>query len=131
MDNKDNFALMAISPLDGRYYEKMGSLRAIFSEFGLIRFRVIVEIRWLEMLAEFAKLPEVPPLSAHAKTILNDIIDNFSEQDALRIKHIEAGINHDAKADEYFIKERIQGNEELAAISEFIHVGCTSEDINN
>lgn len=131
MDNQDNFALMAISPLDGRYYEKMGSLRAIFSEFGLIRFRVIVEIRWLEMLAEFAKLPEVPPLSGHAKTILNDIIENFSEQDALRVKHIESGINHDVKAVEYFIKERIQGNEELANISEFIHFGCTSEDINN
>lgn len=124
-------ALMAISPLDGRYQEKMNSLRAIFSEYGLIRFRVIVEIRWLEMLAEHGNLPEVPKLSSRAKAILNDIIDNFSEKDALRVKHIESGINHDVKAVEYFIKERIGGNQELAAISEFIHFGCTSEDINN
>ncbi len=131
MDNRDNHALMAISPLDGRYYEKMNSLRAIFSEFGLIRFRVIVEIRWLEMLSEHGNLAEMPPLSVHAKKLLDDIINNFSEKDALRIKHIESGINHDVKAVEYFIKERISGNEELAALSEFIHFGCTSEDINN
>lgn len=131
MDTTDTFALMAISPLDGRYHEKMSSLRAIFSEFGLIRFRVIVEIRWLEMLAEFAHLPEVPPLSPHAKKVLDEIIENFSEQDALRVKHIESGINHDVKAVEYFIKERISGNAELLALSEFIHFGCTSEDINN
>jgi adenylosuccinate lyase len=127
----DNEALMAISPLDGRYQEKVSSLRSIFSEYGLIRFRVIVEIRWLEMLAEFAALPEVPKLSPHAKKLLNDIVDNFSEQDATRIKHIESGINHDVKAVEYFIKEHIAGNQELAALSEFIHFGCTSEDINN
>ncbi|TAK76085.1 MAG: adenylosuccinate lyase [Gammaproteobacteria bacterium] len=124
-------ALMAISPLDGRYQEKMTSLRAIFSEYGLIRFRVIIEIRWLQMLAEFANLPEIPRLSPHTQHILDDIIENFSEQDALRIKHIESGINHDVKAVEYFIKERISGNTELAALSEFIHFGCTSEDINN
>lgn len=124
-------ALMAISPLDGRYHEKMNSLRPIFSEYGLIKFRIIVEIRWLEMLTEFAHLPNVPHLSPHAKGILNDIIENFSLQDAKRVKTIESGINHDVKAIEYYIKERIQNNEELSQVSELIHFGCTSEDINN
>jgi len=124
-------ALMAISPLDGRYWEKVDPLRAIFSEYGLMRFRVIVEIRWLEILAQFTNLAEVPPISPYAKKLLDNIIENFSPQDAERIKHIESGINHDVKAVEYFIKERIAGNQELAALSEFIHFGCTSEDINN
>lgn len=124
-------ALMAISPLDGRYQDKVSQLRAIFSEYGLIRFRVIVEVRWLEMLAEHGTLPEIPRLTPPAKKILDEIIDNFSEKDALRVKHIESGINHDVKAVEYFIKERIEGNAELGKISEFIHFGCTSEDINN
>ena len=127
----DTASLMAISPLDGRYQDKVASLRAIFSEFGLIKFRVIVEIRWLQMLAESGKLPEIPRLSADASKVLEDIVDNFSVQDAERVKKIESGINHDVKAVEYFIKERIDGNKELAAISEFIHFGCTSEDINN
>ncbi len=124
-------SLMAICPLDGRYQEKVASLRPIFSEFGLIKFRVLVEIRWLQMLAESGQLPEVPAISEHANHILNDIITGFSIQDAERVKQIEAGINHDVKAVEYFIKERIEGNKELAAVSEFIHFGCTSEDINN
>lgn len=124
-------ALMAISPLDGRYHEKLTHLRAIFSEYGLMKFRVIVEIRWLEILSELANIPELPKLSAPAKKILNNIIDQFSDQDALRIKQIESGINHDVKAVEYFIKERIEHNKELAPICEFIHFGCTSEDINN
>lgn len=124
-------ALMAISPLDGRYQEKNTSLRTIFSEYGLMRFRVIIEIRWLEMLAEHGHLSEIKPLSPHAKKLLDEIIENFSEKDAERIKHIESGINHDVKAVEYFIKERISGNQELQAVSEFIHFGCTSEDINN
>jgi adenylosuccinate lyase len=124
-------SLMAISPLDGRYHEKVSSLRSIFSEYGLIKFRVIVEIRWIEMLSEFANLPEIPRLSPHAKHVLNDIIENFSMQDALRVKHIESGINHDVKAVEYFIKEKVANNEELETMSEFIHFGCTSEDINN
>lgn len=127
----DTCALMAISPLDGRYHEKTTQLATIFSEYGLMKFRIIVEIRWLEMLAEFANLPEIPRLSPHAKKLLDNIIEKFSLQDALRIKHIESGINHDVKAVEYFIKEHIAGNQELAAISEFIHFGCTSEDINN
>lgn len=124
-------SLTAISPIDGRYQEKLNGLRPIFSEFGLIRFRVLIEIEWLKMLAEHAKLPELPPLSKHAIKLLDTIIENFSEQDATRIKHIESGINHDVKAVEYFIKERITGNTELAAVIEFIHFGCTSEDINN
>lgn len=127
----DITALMAISPLEGRYQEKFNYLRPIFSEFGLIKFRVIVEVRWLQILAEHAHLPELPPLSTHAQHILNGIIENFSEQDALRVKQIESGINHDVKAVEYFLKEKMAGNAELAAVSEFIHFGCTSEDINN
>jgi adenylosuccinate lyase len=127
----ENFSLTAISPLEGRYHEKVQALRPIFSEYGLIKFRVIVEIRWLQILAEHAHLPELPRLSARGKTILNDLIENFSEKDALRVKHIESGINHDVKAIEYFLKEHISGNKELAQISEFIHFGCTSEDINN
>lgn len=127
----DTFALMALSPLDGRYEEKIKSLRPIFSEFGLIRFRVMVEVRWLELLADTAALKEVPALNAKAKEILNNLVDNFSIQDAERIKNIESSINHDVKAVEYFIKEHISGNDELAAVSEFIHFGCTSEDINN
>lgn len=124
-------SLMAISPLDGRYHEKMADLRPIFSEYGLMKFRTVVEIRWLEMLASHAELPELPPLSPHAKDVLNEIVDNFSEQDAARIKYIESGINHDVKAIEYFLKERIENNKELAKINEFIHFGCTSEDVNN
>jgi adenylosuccinate lyase len=125
------FSLMAISPLDGRYHDKINNMRPIFSEFGLIRFRVLIEIRWLQMLAEHANLPELPPFSSHAKQILNHIIDNFSEQDATRIKEIESDINHDVKAVEYFIKERIEKTPELAHAGEFIHFACTSEDINN
>lgn len=127
----DTTALMAISPLDGRYQEKLNALRTIFSEYGLIKFRVLVEIRWIEMLADSGSLPEVPPLSAASKKTLNDIITHFSADDALRVKQIESGINHDVKAVEYFIKEKMAGHKELAAISEFIHFGCTSEDINN
>ena len=127
----NNAALMALSPLDGRYQERVSQLRTIFSEYGLIKFRLTVEIRWMQMLSEFANLPEIPKLSPHAKTLLDEMIDHFSLQDAERVKHIESGINHDVKAAEYFIKERIAGNKELSEISEFIHFGCTSEDINN
>ena len=127
----DTASLMAISPLDGRYQEKVADLRPIFSEFGLIHFRVLVEVRWLQTLAASGKLAEVPALSDHANQILDDIISDFSAQDAARVKNIESTINHDVKAVEYFIKEKTEGNKELAAISEFIHFGCTSEDINN
>src|SRR5580698_9571170 len=127
----NTLSLTAISPLEGRYFEKVNDLRPIFSEYGLMKYRVQVEIRWLQMLAAHAALPEVPPLSKKANQILDDMITQFSEKDALRIKHIESVTNHDVKAVEYFIKEHIAGNAELAAISEFIHFGCTSEDINN
>jgi adenylosuccinate lyase len=124
-------SLNAISPLEGRYQEKLNSIRPIFSECGLIKFRVIVEIQWFRALSEYANIPELPPLSKRADEVLLSIIDNFSEQDAARVKHIENGINHDVKAVEYFIKEKIAENAELSALSEFIHFGCTSEDINN
>jgi adenylosuccinate lyase len=123
--------LTALSPVDGRYGAKTESLRPIFSEFGLIRHRVLVEIRWLQALARRAEISEVPALSGHAEHVLNDIIDKFTEPDAQRIKNIERTTNHDVKAVEYFLKEKIAGNQELEAISEFIHFACTSEDINN
>jgi len=124
-------SLTAISPLDGRYGDKTAELRPIFSEFGLMRFRVQVEIRWLQALAVQKDIEEVPALSDEANALLNDITDNFSETDALRIKEIESTTNHDVKAVEYFIKEKIAGNKELEKVSEFIHFACTSEDINN
>lgn len=123
--------LTAISPLDGRYGDKTAELKPIFSEFGLMRFRVQVEIRWLQALAVQNDIEEVPALTDEANTLLNNITDNFSESDALRIKEIERTTNHDVKAVEYFIKEKISGNKELEKISEFIHFACTSEDINN
>lgn len=127
----DFAALMAISPLEGRYAEKLNALRPIFSEFGLIKFRVQIEIRWLQMLTEHGKLPELSPLSKQANTLLNSIIDNFSVEDAIRIKEIESSTNHDVKSVEYFLKEKCEPHPELVKVSEFFHFGCTSEDINN
>ena len=124
-------ALSAISPIDGRYSTKTASLRTVFSEFGLIKSRVIVEIRWLQCLAAHPRIDEVPPFSDAANALLNGIIDNFSEQDAQVIKNIEKTTNHDVKAVEYFIKTAIATNNELNAVSEFVHFACTSEDINN
>jgi adenylosuccinate lyase len=123
--------LTALSPVDGRYGSKTESLRPIFSEYGLIRHRVLVEIRWLQALARHEGIREVPALSAHAERLLNDIVEKFSEQDAQRVKNIERTTNHDVKAVEYFLKEKITGNDELESISEFFHFACTSEDINN
>jgi adenylosuccinate lyase len=123
--------LTAISPVDGRYGSRTETLRPIFSEYGLIRHRVVVEVRWLQALSRQADIPEVPLLSVHAERVLNEIVDKFSEQDAQRVKNIERTTNHDVKAVEYFLKEKITGNEELEAVSEFIHFACTSEDINN
>jgi len=123
--------LTAVSPVDGRYGSKTESLRPIFSEYGLIRHRVIVEVRWLQALAQHPGIGEVPPLGSHAEHVLNDIADKFNEQDAQRVKNIERTTNHDVKAVEYFLKEKITGNAELEAVSEFIHFACTSEDINN
>ena len=123
--------LTAVSPVDGRYGRKTESLRPIFSEYGLIRHRVLVEVRWLQALAAEPQIPEVAPLSEHADGILNGIVDNFSEEDAQRVKNIERTTNHDVKAVEYFLKEKVAGNIELESISEFFHFACTSEDINN
>ncbi len=124
-------ALTAISPVDGRYGSKTTDLRQYFSEFGLIKYRVTVEVRWLQQLAATAGIAEVPALSAAAHQLLNDIVDNFSLDDAQRVKDIERTTNHDVKAVEYLLKEKVAANAELAAISEFIHFACTSEDINN
>jgi adenylosuccinate lyase len=124
-------ALSAVSPIDGRYGSKTEALREVFSEFGLIKRRVLVEIRWLQCLAAHEGIPEVPALSKAANRTLNSIADKFREVDARRIKDIEATTNHDVKAVEYFIKERFDGNDELKQISEFVHFACTSEDINN
>ena len=127
----DLSALSAVSPIDGRYGSKTADLREIFSEFGLIKRRVLVEIRWLQLLAAHEGIVEVPPLSAAANRVLEDILEDFGDIDARRIKDIEATTNHDVKAVEYFIKERFAGNAELEAIAEFVHFACTSEDINN
>ena len=127
----DLSSLTAISPIDGRYGSKCADLRPIFSEYGLIRHRVLVEVRWIQMLAANPGIPEVPAFSAHASKLLDDIVDKFSEEDAQRVKNIESTTNHDVKAVEYFLKEKIAGNDELDAVSEFIHFACTSEDINN
>ena len=123
--------LSAISPIDGRYGSKTIPLREIFSEYGLIRARVLVEIRWLQQLAAHPGIAEVPALSAGASALLDAIVDDFSEADAELVKDIERTTNHDVKAVEYFIKDKFAGNAELEAISEFVHFTCTSEDINN
>jgi len=126
-----NFTLTAISPIDGRYADKVDALRPIFSEYGLIRFRVLVEVRWLQALAQQPLIIEVSPFSADANQRLNSIISDFSEADAQRVKDIEKTTNHDVKAVEYLLKEKIAGCAELEKVSEFIHFACTSEDINN
>ncbi len=124
-------SLTAVSPIDGRYGSKTEALRTIFSEYGLIRFRVEVEIRWLQRLAEHPGISEVPAFSPEAQTVLNGIVENFNEADAQAIKDEERVTNHDVKAVEYFIKKKISDNAELNAVSEFVHFACTSEDINN
>jgi adenylosuccinate lyase len=123
--------LTAISPIDGRYQEKVTQLQPIFSEFGLMRFRIIVEIRWLQALVAEAKIEELKPFTKAATQILESIIVNFDEKDAKRIKAIEKKTRHDLKAVEYFLKEKVQYVTELRLASEFIHFACTSEDINN
>ncbi len=127
----DLSALTAVSPIDGRYGGKTAELRSVFSEFGLITRRVLVEVRWLQQLAAHPAITEVPPLSEAAQRKLDSIAANFGEADARRIKEIEGTTNHDVKAVEYFIKEAFNGDKELEAIAEFVHFACTSEDINN
>jgi len=123
--------LRALSPADGRYAEKVNGLRDIFSEYGLIRFRVLVEVRWLQSLADEGGITELPPLSNVMKDVLNHIVDDFSLDDAETIKKIETTTNHDVKAVEYFIRERLGSGPETQALKDFLHFGCTSEDINN
>lgn len=124
-------SLTALSPVDGRYGSKVDALRPIFSEFGLIRARVEVEVRWLQTLAAHAGIPEVPAFSAEANAFLNKLVAEFSEADAEWIKNTERTTNHDVKAVEYFLKDRVAALPELHKVSEFIHFACTSEDINN
>jgi len=124
-------SLTAVSPIDGRYGGKTDILRSIFSEFGLIRYRVMVEVRWLQQLSAYAEITEVPPFSDGANAVLNRLVDNFTLEHAERVKEIERTTNHDVKAVEYLIKEVIDDNAELQAVSEFVHFACTSEDINN
>ena len=123
--------LKAISPADGRYSEKVNDLRNIFSEYGLIRYRVLVEIRWLQCLADEPSVPELDPLSSVMKDVLNHIVDDFSIDDAERVKKIEATTNHDVKAVEYFIREKLGDGPETQGLKDFLHFACTSEDINN
>ena len=124
-------SLTALSPLDGRYGSKVSVLREVFSEFGLIKRRVLVEVRWLQCLAAHPDIGEVAALSSQANAFLDNIVVQFSIADADAIKAIEATTNHDVKAVEYFLKQRVADMPELAAVSEFIHFACTSEDINN
>jgi len=123
--------LTAVSPIDGRYADKTRDLRAVFSEYGLIRHRVLVEVRWLQALAAHVDIEEVPAFSQEANHRLNDIVDSFELESAARVKEIERITNHDVKAVEYFLKEQIADTPELVAVQEFIHFACTSEDINN
>ena len=124
-------SLTALSPLDGRYSSKVESLRQYFSELALIRYRVLIEIEWLQALAAEPVLLEVPEFSAATVKELDAIVTGFSEPDGAAVKTIEARTNHDVKAIEYFLKERLAGNAEIAKVAEFIHFACTSEDVNN
>lgn len=124
-------SLTALSPIDGRYAAQTRALSPLLSEYGLIRFRVQVEIRWLQTLSQEPLLAEIPPLSPAATAFLDALAANFSEADAEQVKAIEKTTNHDVKACEYFLKQAVADQPELAALSEFIHFACTSEDINN
>ena len=124
-------SLTAISPIDGRYAAKTEGLRSIFSEYGLIHHRLMVEVRWLQALSSSADIAEVPEFSTTANALLESILKNFDPVQAQRIKDIEKTTNHDVKAVEYYLKEQVSSNSELQAVSEFIHFACTSEDINN
>jgi adenylosuccinate lyase len=127
----DLTTLTAISPIDGRYAGHSAPLRELFSEYALIKHRVIVEVRWFQHLAAEKSIKEVPPFSKQANARLDAVISEFSIEDAQRVKEIEKTTNHDVKAVEYFLKEKIADNEEIVKVSEFIHFACTSEDINN
>lgn len=124
-------AITALSPLDGRYHTKVDALRSYFSEFALIRFRVQVEIAWLRGLSEQPGIIEVPDFSDQTHAQLSNLVENFSLEDGEAIKTIEATTNHDVKAIEYWLKQKLANNAEVIKVSEFIHFACTSEDINN
>jgi adenylosuccinate lyase len=124
-------SIFAISPCDGRYSDKTASLKSIASEYGLIYYRILVEVRWFQSLAANKDISEVPPLSETANTMLENLLSSFSEQDAGEVKQIERETNHDVKAVEYFLKSKFETIPELANKTEFIHFACTSEDINN
>ena len=127
----DPIHLLGISPVDGRYANKVDALRTLVSEYGLMRNRLLIEIRWLQVLANIDELAEIPSLSQSAQTYLENILNQFDITEAKKVKAIEATTNHDVKAIEYYLKEQCQAHEELATLSEFIHFACTSEDINN
>ena len=124
-------SLTAVSPVDGRYGSRTSALRPLFSEYGLIRNRVLVEVRWLQRLAAHNGIPEVAPFSDTANAALNELAENFQLEHAERVKEFERTTNHDVKAVEYLLKEQAQKLPELAKVTEFIHFACTSEDINN
>ena len=123
--------LTSISPIDGRYSAKTGPLKRIFSEYGLIKYRLLIEVRWLEAMSKNSQISEVPEFSLKSKNVLSNIVDNFSLADAKVIKEIEKTTNHDVKAVEYYLKEKVSSTPELQNVNEFIHFACTSEDINN
>ena len=123
--------LTALSPLDGRYARQLHALRRDLSEFGLIRHRIAVEIAWLLQLAETAEIDGIRPFSSSARATLQGLVETFAESDADRVKAIEGETNHDVKAIEYWLKEKVAGNAELEDAVGFIHFACTSEDINN
>ncbi|KAG9442275.1 hypothetical protein H6P81_018129 [Aristolochia fimbriata] len=131
LDELDLSGLTALTPLDGRYGQKVKDLRLFLSEFGLIRFRVLVEVKWLLMLSKIPQLTEVPSFSEDARLFLEGLVNNFSVADAEEVKRIEKGTNHDVKAVEYFLKEKCQSHSEVTKVLEFFHFACTSEDINN
>ncbi|PKA52671.1 adenylosuccinate lyase [Apostasia shenzhenica] len=130
-DDSREFSIMCLSPLDGRYARKIKELRPFLSEFGLIHFRVMVEVKWFLKLSEIAEIKDFPALSEDARSFLKGIVDNFSLKDALEVKKIEQKTNHDVKAIEYFLKQKCQSCPEVAEVLEFFHFACTSEDINN
>ncbi|WVZ56725.1 hypothetical protein U9M48_007214 [Paspalum notatum var. saurae] len=131
LPDSDTFCLMALSPLDGRYDRFVKDLMPFFSEFGLIRYRVLIEVKWLLKLSQIPEITEVPPFSKEAQVFLDAIVQDFCIDDAKEVKKIEKITNHDVKAVEYFLKQRCSSNPEIAKVSEFFHFGCTSEDINN
>jgi adenylosuccinate lyase len=131
VDNDLSFELLSISPIDGRYAEKTRKLQRAFSEFALIKARVVCEIRWLQKLSEIEEVKEVKKFSKEANEFLERYVQEFSVKDAMKVKEYERTTNHDVKACEYAIKDRLRENEELRESIEFVHFACTSEDINN